>query len=155
MKLVRVSRPDPWALSPFEHWSIARDQVNRLFEAPFGELPGSSEFFNGWAPALDLREDNDNLVATIELPGLKKEDIEVTVHEGMLSVAGERKQEKQARDVDVYRSERFYGRFHRTLSLPKPVKAEAIKATYKDGILTVSLPKTEAAKPKQIEINVN
>jgi HSP20 family protein len=126
-----------------------------LLDAPPGQVAGSTESFNDWAPALDLREDSENLVATVELPGLKKEDIEVTVHEGMLSVSGERKHEKQSKDTDVYRSERFYGRFHRTISLPRPVKAEAIKASYKDGVLTVMLPKTEAAKPKQIEVSVN
>jgi HSP20 family protein len=132
-----------------------REEINRLFEAPFGGLPRTADFFRGWAPALDLREDKDNLVATLELPGLKKDDIDVTVHEGILSVAGERKQEKEHNEAETYRSERFYGRFQRTVSLPKPVKGEAVKAAYKDGILTVTLPKTEEAKPRQIEVNVN
>jgi len=155
MKLVRFQRPDLWGFSPFEQLTNLREEINRLFEAPFGELTRATDFFHGWAPALDLREDKDNVVAEVELPGLKKEDIEVTVHDGVLSVAGERKQEKERSEEGAYRAERFYGRFHRTISLPKPVKAEAVKAAYKDGILTITLPKTEEAKPRQIEVNVS
>jgi HSP20 family protein len=155
MKLVRFQRPELWGLSPFEQLTDLREEINRLFEAPFGEPTRATDSFCGWTPALDLHEDKDNLVATVELPGVKKEDIDVTVHEGVLSVAGERKQEKEQSEAGTYRSERFYGRFHRTVSLPKPVKADAVKAVYKDGILTVSLPKTEEAKPRQIEVNVN
>ncbi|MBM3881702.1 MAG: Hsp20/alpha crystallin family protein [Verrucomicrobia bacterium] len=154
MKLMRFNQPDLWAVSPIERMSSLRDQINRLFEAPFGELARAGEFFNGWAPALDLREDKENLVASIELPGLKKEQIDVSVHDGVLSVAGERADESSNQEATCYRTERFYGRFHRTLTLPKPVKVDAIKATYKDGILTVTLPKTEEAKPKQITVNV-
>ncbi len=154
MKLIRYTRPDLWSVSPFEQMNTLRDEINRLFEMPFGELSRPGEFFTGWAPALDLREDKDHLVATVELPGLKKEDIEVSVHEGVLSVSGERSQEKKSESGETYRSERFYGRFHRTLSLSKPVKVEAIKAAYKDGILTITMPKTEEAKPKQIAVNV-
>jgi len=142
----------PWALAPFEQLSGLREEINRLFDEPYGAVSG--EFFNGWAPALDLAEDADNLVATVELPGLKKEDIQIILHDGVLSIAGERKRDEKEKGTDAYRTERFYGRFHRVLSLPKPVKTEAIKATYRDGILTVTMPKTEEAKPKQIEVNV-
>jgi len=155
MRLVRFQRPELWGLSPIEQLTNLREEVNRMFEAPFGELTRATDFFRGWTPALDLREDKDSLVATLELPGLKKEDIGVTVHEGVLSVIGERKQEKEQSEANTYRAERFYGRFHRTVSLPKPVKADAVKAIYRDGILTISLPKTEEAKPRQIEVNVN
>jgi len=143
-----------WSLTPFEQMSSLRDEINRLFEAPFGDLARTSEFSNGWAPVLDLREDKDHLVATLELPGMKKEDLDVSVHEGVLSVSGERKQETTSEESDVHRSERSYGRFVRTLSLPKPVKVSDIKASYKDGILTIVMPKTEEAKPKQITVNV-
>jgi len=149
---MRFHRPELWTVSPFEQFQGLREELNRLFELPLGDRAG--ECFNVWAPSLDLREDKENLVATIELPGLKKEDIEVSVHEGMLSVSGERRHEKKGGDVEAHRTERFYGRFQRTLSLPKPVKVEAIKAAYKDGILSITLPKTEEAKPKQIQVNV-
>jgi len=154
MNLIRFNRPEFWTVSPFEQFHGLRDELNRLFEAPFGELSRAGECFNVWAPALDLREDNENFVAAIELPGLQKEDIEVSVHDGVLSVSGERRREKKDQESEAYRTERFYGRFHRTLSLPKPVQIEAVKATYKDGILSITLPKTEEAKPKQIEVSV-
>ncbi len=154
MKLLRYNRPEVWSVSPFEQLTTLRDVMNRMFESPFAELTRPGEFFTGWAPALDLREDKDNLVATVELPGMKKEEIEVSVHDGMLSIAGERTREQQHDAAGQHRSERFYGRFHRSVSLPKPVKLDAIKAAYHDGVLTVTMPKTEEAKPKQIEVNV-
>lgn len=154
MQLVRFQRPDCWGLAPLAQWSNLREEFDRLFETSLGELGRTGELFHGWTPALDLREDNENLVATVELPGLKKEDIEVTVHDGVLSVAGERTREKSAETAGLYRSERFHGRFHRTVSLPKPVRTEATSAGYKDGVLTVTMPKTEEAKPKQIEVNI-
>jgi len=155
MKLMRYTRPDLWNLSPLDQMTSLRDEINRLFEAPFGELARSGEFFNGWAPALDLREDNDNLVASVELPGMKKEDLDVSVQDGVLSISGERSREDKTEEGGTYRSERYYGRFHRTVALPKPVKLDGIKAAYQDGILTVTMPKTEEARPKQIEVNVS
>lgn len=152
MTLARLSRPGSWALAPFEQLSGLREEINRLFDEPFSLMSG--EFFNGWSPALDLAEDSENLVATIELPGMKKEDIQVTIHEGVLSVSGERKRDEKKKASESYRTERFCGRFHRMVSLPKPVKTDAIKAAYRDGILTVTMPKTEEAKPKQIEVKV-
>lgn len=154
MRLVRYTRPSLWSLSPVEQMTSLRDEINRLFEAPFGDLLRTSEFSNGWAPALDLREDKDNLLAVLEVPGMKKEDIEVSVHEGVLSISGERKRESESDEAGLHRNERSYGRFQRTLTLPKPVKVADIKAAYKDGILTVTMPKTEEAKPKQIAVEV-
>jgi len=146
---------DPWGFTSSEQLCQLRDEIDRLFDAPLMELTRMGEFFNGWAPALDLLEDKDNLVATLEVPGLAKEDIDVSVRDGVLSISGERRQEKENGGSAVHRRERFVGRFHRTISLPKSVKAEAIKASYRDGILTVAMPKTEEAKPKQIEVSVN
>lgn len=153
MKLMRYERPDLWNLSPFDQLSSLREEINRLFEAPFGEL-ARGEFFNVWAPALDLQEDHEKFVATLEVPGMRKEDLDVSVHEGVLSISGERKRERAPGNGGNYRSERFFGRFQRSIALPKPVNVEAVHATYKDGVLTVTLPKTEEAKPKQIPVNV-
>ena len=86
---------------------------------------------------------------------MKREDIEVSLHEGGISISGERKSEEKHADAEVYRTERFFGRFQRTVMLPTPVAGDKVKAAYKDGVLTVTLPKTEEAKPKQIEVNVN
>jgi len=153
MTLMRLPRTDLWNWAPTTQWTNLRDEINRLFDAPFGDFARTSELFSGWAPTLDLYEDKENLVVKAELPGLKKEDIEISFQNGTLAVSGERKSEEKLKDAETYRSERFFGRFHRTLSLPKPVHAEKIKAAYKDGILTVTLPKTEEAKPKQIEVH--
>src|SRR2546426_5413382 len=155
MNLIRRQNADLWNWSPVEQLSTRREKINRLFESPFGDLTRRMELFNGWAPALDLYEDKDNLIVKAELPGMKKEDIDISFHDGTLTISGERKHEEKQEDAETCRSERFFGRFHRTLALPKPVQSDKAKAAYKDGILTVTLPKTEEAKPKQIEVNVS
>ena len=155
MKLVRFQNP---RLSPWPTWgrlSDLRDEIDRLFEAPFSEFGRMPSLFSGWTPAIDLIENKDNVVVKVELPGMKKEDIEVTLHEGTLNIAGERKSEKKVEDTGLYRSERFFGRFQRAITLPAPVAGDKVKADYKDGILTVTLPKTEEARPKQIDVSVS
>jgi HSP20 family protein len=132
-----------------------RDEIDRLFQEPLAEFARTSHLLSGWTPALDLHEDKDNFVVKAEVPGMKKEDIEVTLHDGALSISGERKRDEKFEDAQVYRSERFVGRFQRTINLPAAVAADKIKAQYKDGVLTVTLPKTEEAKPKQINVQVN
>ena len=154
MKLMRFQRPDLWNWPAFDQITNLREEINRLFESPTGSGNGS-EVFNTWAPAVDLYEDHDNLIVKAELPGFKKENLDISLHEGNLTISGERKQEQACEEAATSRSERFFGRFQRTVSLPKSVKPNAIKASYKDGILTVTLPKTEDAKPKQIEVQVN
>jgi len=132
-----------------------RDEIDRLFESPLSEMARTSQLLSGWTPALDLYEDKDNLFVKVELPGMKREEIDVSLHDGSLSISGERKSEQKHEDADVYRAERFFGRFQRTVTLPTPVAADKVKAQYKDGILTITLPKTEEAKPKHIDINVS
>jgi len=131
-----------------------RDEIDRLFETPLAELTRTSQLLSGWTPALDVMEDKDNLIVRAELPGMKREDIDVSLHDGSLSISGERKGEEKHKDAEVYRAERFYGRFQRTVTLPSPVQVDKVKAVYKDGILTITLPKTEEAKPKQIDVSV-
>lgn len=152
MKLVRFQNPvlTPWPA--FGRLSDLREELDRLFEAPFGEACRS---LTDWAPAMELAENKDSVVVKAELPGMKKEEIEVTLHEGILSVAGERKSERKEEEAGLYRSERFYGRFQRAITLPAPVAGDKVKADYKDGILTITLPKTEEAKPKQIDVKVS
>jgi HSP20 family protein len=127
-----------------------RDEINRLFESPLENC--SSDVFNTWAPALDLYEDKDNLVVRAELPGMKKEDIDLSLHENVITVSGERKNEKKYEGGQTSREERFFGRFTRSMKLPKQVEGTKVKAAYKDGVLTVTLPKVEEAKPRQIQI---
>ena len=147
MNLMRMHR----ALSQLDPLSNLRAEINRLFDTPFTGLP-EGEVFNTWSPALDLFEDKDHLVAQLEAPGLKKEDIDVSLHDGVLTIAGERRQEKPVEQKQGHRTERYYGRFQRSIALPKAVDSSNVKATYNDGVLTVTLPKTEEAKPRQITI---
>jgi HSP20 family protein len=153
--LIRWNRPELTGWPSYGRLTDLRDEIDRLFDMPLTEMSRGSRLFSGWTPALDLYEDKDNLVVKVELPGMKREDIDVSLHEGSLSISGERKSEEKHEGTDVYRSERFVGRFQRTVTLPTPVAADKVKAQYKDGILTVTLPKTEEAKPKRIDVNVS
>jgi HSP20 family protein len=155
MNLLRWQRPESSTWPSFGGLSILRNEIDRLFDSPLNELARTSHFLTGSGPALDIHEDKDNIVVTVELPGMKKEDIDVSLHDGSLSISGERKSEETMENAEVYRSERFFGRFQRTVTLSAPVAAAKIKAQYKDGILTVTLPKAEEAKPKQIDVQVN
>src|SRR5579862_7250302 len=143
MNLIRWNRPELSDWAGFGRFSTLRDEIDRLFEGPLTELARNSRLLSGWTPALDLHEDKDNFVVKIEVPGMKKEDIEVTLHDGALSISGERKSDEKFADAEVYRSERYFGRFQRTISLPAAVAADKIKAQYQDGVLTVTLPKAE------------
>jgi HSP20 family protein len=161
MTLTRWQRPDFWGLSPLRRMTTLRDEVDSLFNLAFGRLVDANSengqglrLPEGWFPAVDVYEDKDNLLVKAELPGLTKEDIQISLDNGNLTLSGERKQEEKYQDADVYRSERWVGRFHRSVSLPFRVDAANIKATYNDGVLTVTLPKAEDAKPKQIQITV-
>ena len=155
MNLIRWQRPALTSWPNFGRLSDLRNEIDRLFDASLPELAQPSHLLSGWTPALDVYEDKDNFIVKAELPGMKKEDIEVSLHDGSLSISGERKSESKHQEAEVYRAERFFGRFQRTVTLPSPIAAEKVKAQYKDGILTVTLPKTDEAKPKHIDVNVN
>ncbi len=153
--LTRWQRPEVANWPTLGRLTDLRDEIDRLFEAPLAEFARSSRLLSGWTPALDVYEDKDNVFVKAEIPGMKREEIEVSLHDNTLSISGERKAENKHQDAEVYRSERFIGRFQRAISLPSPVSLEKVKAQYKDGILTVTLPKTEEAKPKQIDVSVS
>jgi len=155
MKLVRFQTPVLTSWPTFGRLSDLRNEIDRLFESPLSQLDSAASVFGGWTPAIDVYEDKEHVVVKAELAGMKKEDIEVTLHEGTLSIAGERKTEKKVEEAGLYRSERYFGRFQRAVTLPAPVDGAKVKADYKDGVLTVSLPKTEEAKPKQIDVSVS
>ena len=143
MKLTRIST---WPT--LGRLTDLRDEIDRLFEAP---LQRTSEFL-GWTPAFDVYEEKDNFIVKAELPGMKKEDITVSLHDGNLIISGERKTETKGEGAEVYRAERFFGKFQRTVALPTTVATNQVKAEYKDGVLTVTLPKSEEAKPRQINV---
>jgi len=118
-----------------------------------GSLARQAQLFSGWTPALDLYQNDDNVVAIVELPGMRKEDIDISLHDGMLTIAGER-QGSSGEGQSAERTERFSGKFRRSITLPTRVEASKVGASYKDGILTVTLPKAEEAKPKKVEVTI-
>jgi HSP20 family protein len=155
MSIIRYRSPEPANWPVLDRWSNLRDELNSLFELPFWANFGRpGQLFSGWSPALDLYENNDNVVAVVELPGMRKEEIEISLQDGMLTVAGERKRES-ANGEKAERSERYIGTFRRSIVLPARVDANKVSATYRDGILTVTLPKAEEAKPKQIPVRAD
>ena len=134
-------------------FNLSRD-FDRLFEAPFA--PANGEGLNAtFRPALEIHEDTDKVTVSLELPGVDKKDVSITFHDGVLTIAGERKQEREVKENEVLRTERSYGRFERQVGLSQPVVADQVRAAYKDGVLTVTLPKAAEAKPKTIDIATN
>ena len=125
-----------------------RDQLNRFFDVS----DGGEDLMAGWAPALDIQEKKDELIVRAEVPGMKKEDINVSLDDNQLVISGEKRCDTELNDAGGYRSECFYGRFHRSIPLPFGVNQKKIKAGYKDGVLTVHLPKSDEAKPRQIQV---
>jgi len=137
---------------PFRELVSLRDDMDRLFSTFFGGFPEEVEGF--WSPVIDIEEDDDNYFVKAEIPGMKKEDVKISVRGNALSVSGERKQESETKNKTFHRIEQSYGKFMRTITLPSEIDTERVKATYKDGILTVTLPKPEATRPKEIEVEV-
>ncbi len=154
MNIIRYQEPE-LSSSPFGRLESLREEVNRLLENPFFGLNRSGGLVSGWNPVVDVTQDKDFVYIKAELPGLKKEEIDLSLHEGVLTIAGERQREHQQEGEKVYREERTFGRFQRSIALPIAVNSDAIKAAYRDGILTIELPKAEEAKPKQIEVNLS
>jgi HSP20 family protein len=154
MTLIRYQAPElaPWSAA--DRWSNLRDELNSFFELPFWSSFGrAGQLFTGWSPALDLYQSNDNVVAVVELPGMRKEDIEISLHDGALTISGERKRESSSNSENAERTERHIGRFRRSIALPTRVDASKVSASYRDGILSVTLPKAEEVKPKQIQVS--
>ena len=125
--------------------------MNRLFDSFFGSQ-GQQGLSRRWVPAMDLVEIGDSLVLKADLPGLRREDVQIEVKDGVLTIAGERKDEHEQKADGYYRVERTFGSFSRTLTLPKGVDAEGIAADFADGVLEVKIPKPEERKPHRIEI---
>jgi HSP20 family protein len=142
-------------LNRWEHFtgsSGLESQVNRMFN----ELLGRSQESNltSWAPAVDIFENEHELIVKADLPDVKPEELDIRVENNILTIRGERKFEKKVDEKNYLRVERSYGSFARSFSLSNTVNSEAIKADYKDGVLTLTIPKREEAKPKQIKVNV-
>jgi HSP20 family protein len=154
MNIQRYQRYPSTELSrAFDRLTTLREEMDGLFEnsfRPFFAVPGS---FSTWSPAIDVYQDKDQFTVVAEVPGMKKEDLNLSLHNGVLTISGERKEEKKSEQG--FRSERFVGRFQRSINLPVSVDANRVKASYQDGLLKVVLPKSEEAKPKQIEVSVS
>jgi HSP20 family protein len=127
-----------------------------LFREAFSPVSGEGELSTRtWAPPVDIYENGDNLVLKAELPGVDPKDVEIRVEDNTLYMKGERKFEKEVKEENYHRVERSYGNFTRSFSLPNSIDADKVSAEYKDGILTLTMPKKEEAKPKTIKINVS
>jgi HSP20 family protein len=137
-------------------WEPAREvdslqsEVNRVFDAFFGNGAGTRT--RRWVPAMDLVETDDHLVLRADLPGMTQDDVEIEVKDGVLTISGERKAEHEDKSEGYYRVERTFGRFSRSLTLPKGVEAERINAGFTDGVLEVRIPKPEERKPYRVQV---
>ena len=142
----------------FEHWldHLMEDMWRRPFPSLFGRdrwLPIRPLSIR--MPSIDVYEEKDSVVVKAELPGMKKEDIEVNLAAENLTIKGEKKEDKEVKEDNYYRRERSYGSFLRTVALPCEVKSDEIKASFKDGVLDIRLPKTEEAKKKSVAVKID
>ena len=146
------------AIVKWDPWQEVEDMFDRYTRAvgwprkfrPAGELVASPD----WSPRVDIAETPQAFTLKAEIPSVEKDDVKITIEGGMVTLSGERRQEKEEKDKTFHRIERFYGSFSRSFALPDNIDAAAAKATFKDGVLTLDIPKTEAAKPKGIEVKV-
>lgn len=140
-------------------WQQPRDSqgIQREIDTLVNKFWGDPRTWHstGWHPSVDVAESENEFTVYAELPGLNKEDIKVTLEDNMLTIEGERKRIEEKQDAQVRRSERFYGTFKRAFTLSSEIDTEKVSADYKDGILTLTLPKFEAAKPRQIDVAVS
>jgi HSP20 family protein len=143
---------DRW--DPVRNFGDIQGEVNRLFDSFFGRPATMAVGERMWAPLADVCETKDDLYVTFELPGLREKDVNVSITGDMLTVKGERRFERDPNGENYYRLERVYGKFERSIPLPIPVQADKVKASYRDGVLEIRLPKVEAVKPKEIKIEV-
>ncbi|MEJ2010391.1 MAG: Hsp20/alpha crystallin family protein [Acidobacteriota bacterium] len=140
---------------PFRELVTTQDRMNRLFNETLGRFFGEEGARTGaWVPAVDVYETEQNVIVKAELPGIDPKDVEVTVHEGTLYLKGERKYEKEVKEEHYHHVERAYGTFARSFELPASIDEEKVKADFKDGVLTLTMPKREEAKAKKIKISV-
>jgi len=140
-------------LEPFRGLSTLQDQFNRLFSESF-RTQGEETHLTSWAPAVDISETPDELVVKADLPDVNEKDIDVRVENNLLTISGERKFEKSVSEENFLRVERAYGSFSRSFSLPNTLNTDAVAAEYRSGVLTVTLPKREETKPRQVKVMV-
>jgi len=142
---------------PLRDLVFTHDHFNQLFNETFARAFGDQKevSLRTWVPPVDICETEDSLVLKAELPGIKSDDVEIRVEDNTLYLKGERKFEKEAKDENFHQVERSYGTFSRSFSLPSSIDSDKVKAEYQNGILTLTMPKREEAKPKTIKIDVS
>lgn len=126
-----------------------RDEMNKLFGNFFDDLDWRVSY---WTPSIDIVEEDDKLRLTAELPGVDKKDVKINIQNNVLTIEGEKRQQNEDKKDNSHYSERFYGKFRRSFTLPAEVESEKVDAEYRDGVLTVTLPKSEKVKPRLIKI---
>jgi HSP20 family protein len=138
---------------PFRELAALQDRMNRVFEGTLSRTRNEEELFTGtWAPPVDIYETKDRIVLKAELPGFDEKQIHLRFEDGVLTVEGERKFEKESGEENYHRVERSYGKFVRSFAIPAGVDSEKIAASFNNGVLSVELPKREETKPKHIRI---
>ncbi|NIS61516.1 MAG: Hsp20 family protein [Proteobacteria bacterium] len=142
----------PWR--PFGELSSLRREMDRLWENFFGERPLTRMWEREWTPSLDVSETKDNFVVKAEVPGIDAKDIDISLTGDVLTIKGEKRQEREEKEEDYHLVERSYGSFSRSVRLPAEVESSKIKASYKNGILNITLPKSEKVKAKEVKIKV-
>jgi HSP20 family protein len=145
---------DRW--EPFRNLGDIQGEMNRLFDTFLGRSgQGGSPAGRTWLPAVDMSETKDDLVLRVELPGVREKDVTVSITGDLLTIRGERRwNDEEVRDQKFLHVERVYGQFERLIQLPLAVQADKVKATYRDGVLEVRLPKVEEVKPREIKIDI-
>ncbi len=139
---------------PFRELSDIQHEMNRLFDSFFGRPATVQTGERLWVPLADMWETKDDLYVSFDLPGCREKEISVTITGDVLTVKGERHWDKDVKDENYHRLERVYGKFERAIPLPMPVQADRVKATFRDGVLEVRLPKAEEVKAKEIKIDI-
>jgi HSP20 family protein len=139
--------------NPFRELFELQRGINQLFDESFG-APREGTALKAWTPAADIYEDDNGYLIKVELPEVSRDDVKVNLNDNTLSITGERRVENEDKRENYHRVERSYGQFYRSFTLPPNVNAEAINAQFKDGVLRLTLPKKEEARPRQIDVKV-
>jgi len=155
MALIPWRPRDSW-WDPLYDLDNIQKQMNSLFNLSLSRFPEREAGLleGAWNPAMDIYDSKDSVLVKVDIPGMKKEDIDISVHGNTLIIKGEKRQEREVKEKNYVRTERFYGAFNRAATLPAAVDAGKVQATYKNGVLELVLPKKEDAKPKQIKVDV-
>lgn len=138
--------------NPVNEMMAIQNQIGRILRESMDKGEGGEFEYGAWLPPVDLREEADKVVLEMEVPGIRKEDVEIHIENNVLTVRGEKKFERDEKKENYHKIERTYGKFSRSFSLPSAIKSDSVEATMKDGILVLSLPYAEEAKPKKIAI---